>query len=524
MVDVVVIGSGFGGAVAACRLAQGGRSVLVLERGRRWEPKDYPRDIDDAWIWDHHRPERNNGWIDLRVLDEMCVALGSGVGGGSLIYANISIDAKKEAFASGWPAEINYEILKPYYETVADMLRPVPVPENQRPARFKLVKEAAEAIGAGDRFRPLDLAVTFDPNWSKSLPDAYTPKHSKPWTNAQGKTQGTCIHCGNCDIGCDVQAKNTLDLNYIAAAETAGAEVRPLSLVSHIVPKGDSWCVHFDRLEDGARIPDSVVAKEIILAAGSLGSTEILLRSRDEYRTLPNLSRRLGGNWSSNGDFLTPAFYSNREIGPTIGPTITCAVDFLDGSEGGARFFVEDGGFANVLRNALASRKRHVRRFGHASVFLRLLSRTHNLKDPLSNMMPWFGQAVDGSDGRLYLGRTWWAPWRRQIALDWNPSRSEKAVGGLIAMHLKLTKATDGRASVPFTWSVFRNLITPHPLGGCSMASAPSAGVVDDGGRVFGHPGLYVMDGAIIPRAIGLNPSKTIAALAERAVALMLQG
>ena len=279
----------------------------------------------------------------------MWVAQGAGVGGGSLIYANISIDAKPSAFMAGWPRQISYPALKPYYDRVADMLQARPLPDGQLTPRFELMKEAAAKIDMAGRFRKLDLAVTFDDKWSYSLPHAVDPRHSKPWTNPFGRQQGTCIHCGNCDIGCEVQARNTLDLNYLAAAKSDGATVQPLSLVTHIAAAQSGWRVHYDQLQDGRRVPTSVLATRVVLGAGSLGSTEILLRSRDEYRTLPNLSAALGHGWSSNGDFLTPAFYEERRISPTIGPTITAAIDFLDGSEKGARFFVEDGGFPNVL-------------------------------------------------------------------------------------------------------------------------------------------------------------------------------
>jgi cholesterol oxidase len=520
--DVVVIGSGFGGAVAACRLAHAGRSVLVLERGRRWTPETFPRQPEDAWVWDQDSPAAQNGWLDLRFMDDMWVAQGAGVGGGSLIYANISIDAKRSAFESGWPSEISYNELKPYYEMVADMLGSRPLPDGQLTRRFELMHDAANAIGEGARFRKLDLAVTFDDNWNYDLPDAVDPKHSKPFINRFGKPQGTCFHCGNCDIGCEVQARNTLDLNYLAAAEQSGAAIQTLSLVTHISPAGDGWRVHYDRLRDGQREPAEIVAKSVVLGAGSLGSTEILLRSRDEYKTLPKLSHSLGHGWSSNGDFLTPAFYDARRISPTIGPTITCAIDFLDGSQNGARFFVEDGGFPNLLGNFVKARLKRVSRFGPQAKFLRYLRSAFHGDDPLANMMPWFGQAVDAADGELYLGRYWYAPWRRKLALDWDATRSENAVNGLIAMHERLSEATGGTPKVPPTWTVLRNLVTPHPLGGCGMAASPAAGVVNHAGRVFGHPDLYVLDGAIVPRAIGLNPSKTIAALAERAVALMI--
>jgi cholesterol oxidase len=521
--DVVVIGSGFGGAVAACRLARAGRSVLVLERGRRWTPDQYPRQPGDAWIWEQDAPERHNGWIDLRFFNRMWVAQGAGVGGGSLIYANISIDAKPTAFGAGWPSQITYPVLQPYYERVAAMLGSRPLPDRQLTRRFELMQEAAAKIGEAGRFRKLDLAVTFDDDFSYALPDAIDIKNSKPWTNRFGKRQGTCVHLGNCDIGCDVQAKNTLDLNYIADAETAGARVEPLSLVTHLSAADHGWRVHYDRLVDRRRERTSVTATRIVLAAGSLGSTEILLRSRDEYGTLPNLSGYLGRNWSSNGDFLTPALYGERPIDPTIGPTITAAIDFLDGSQDGARFFVEDGGFPNVLGNYLRAKLRHVGRFGPRAAFLRHLSRSFAARNPLSHVMPWFGQGVDAANGDFYLARRWFAPWRRHLALDWDVTDSKNAIDGLIAMHRRLSAATGGEAFVPLTWTVLHQLVTPHPLGGCGMAASPSAGVVDHTGRVFGHPGLYVFDGSIVPRALGLNPSKTIAALAERGVELLLK-
>lgn len=521
--DVVIIGSGFGGSVTACRLAQAGRKLLVLERGREWHPKDYPRDINDAWLWDEDEPEEQNGWIDLRMFDQMWVAQGAGVGGGSLIYANVSIDARPDAFDDGWPSTINADVLAPYYARVGDMLGSRPLPEGQWTERTRLMKEAAEAIGEGGRFKTVDLAVTFDANWNYGLPDAHDPRHSKTWTNPHGVRQGTCIHCGNCDIGCGVRAKNTLDLNYLAAARNAGASIQPLSRVNCLTPLGDRWRVHFDRLVDGRREPDHVDAGQVILAAGSLGSTELLLRCRDQYRTLPRLSRALGRRWSSNGDFLTPAVYEGRDISPTIGPTISSAIDFLDGDHGheGGRFFVEDGGFPNVIANYINARLKKSSRFSLERRFLKILAKGL-AKNPLENIMPWFGQAVDGADGVLYLGRDFLRPWRREIKLDWNPKRSEPGVGGMVAMHEKLSKATGGRAIVPLTWTVLRQLVTPHPLGGCNMAPAPSAGVVDDVGRVFGYDGLYVIDGAMVPRPIGLNPSKTIAALAERSTDLML--
>ncbi|MEQ8355889.1 MAG: GMC family oxidoreductase [Kiloniellaceae bacterium] len=522
--DVVIIGSGFGGAVTACRLAEAGRKVLVLERGREWKREDYPRAPGDAWIWDDARPEACNGWIDLRYFGDMTVVQGAAVGGGSLIYANISVEAEPFVFEDGWPAEITYEALKPHYATAARMLNVQELPDNQLTERFKLMRDAAEALGHGERFRKLPLAVTFDNDWHYGLDSPHSDQRSKSWTNDQGQQQGTCVHCGNCDIGCQVGAKNTLDLNYLAAARGAGAEVRANHIVRSLRPlDGDGYRVGFDRIEAGRLLHGEVTADRVVLAAGSLGSTELLLRCRDEYRSLVNLSDRLGYGWCSNGDFLTPAVYTDRRISPTRGPTITSAIDFLDGSQGGKRFFVEDGGFPDVLGNSLQEVSRNLA--GAGGPLAKLFASAAALagdSDPLDCVMPWFGQAVDVADGRMRLGRPWWNPFaRKKLCLDWDFKRSEPVISAMVDMHKRLSAATGGMPVEPLYWRWFRDLITPHPLGGCAMADDPRNGVVDGKGRVHGHPGLYVADGSIFPRAIGLNPSRTIAALAERIAAAM---
>jgi cholesterol oxidase len=146
----------------------------------------------------------------------------------------------------------------------------------------------------------------------------------------------------------------------------------------------------------------------------------------------------------------------------------------------------------------------------------RLAGRLMGSGDPLGNTMPWFAQGVDGGDGTLYLGRSWRRPWKRTLQMRWDPRRSAGVIEAIIAMHRRLSEATGGRLQVPPSWSLLKTLVTPHPLGGCNMGTTPANGVVDHLGRVFGYEGLYVADGAIVPRPLGINPSKTIAALAER--------
>ncbi len=515
--DAIVVGSGFGGSVVACRLAEAGRRVLVLERGRRWDPSTFPRSVEDPWLWDQFHPERENGWFDVRIFRRMAVAQGAGVGGGSLVYANISIEPDAALFDAGWPSEVTYTGLVPHLRTVGRMLAVGRVPEEQWPERTRLMRDAAVATGDGDRFMPLELAVAFDPAWRPDGPDARSQARSVPFVNGEGRRQGTCVQLGECDIGCPVNARNTLDLTYLARAERFGAEIRPLHLVRAISPDGGGYRLHASRIAGGRLVDTTASARRVIVAGGSLGSTELLLRSRDVARTLPRLPRSIGLGWSSNGDFLTLGDHPSRPVRPTVGPTITSAIDYRDGARYGRAFIIEDGGFPDVLASWVrASRRRfHLRR--QRRLLTRILDPVLDAEEAaIEHLMPWFSQGRDAADGRLHLGRRWWllGPWT--LGLDWNPAASMPLLDAISATHRRLAIATGGTPHDIPTWAALRYLITPHPLGGCRMGSDPATSVVDHRGQVWDHPGLYVADGAILPRAIGANPSRTIAALAER--------
>ena len=516
--DAIIVGSGFGGAVTACRLAERGRRVIVLERGRRWDKNNYPREPGDAWWWSHEAPETHNGWLELRAFRSVAVAQGAAVGGGSLIYANVSAVPPKSVFDSGWPPEITWVELEPYYEMVGNFMNVQTVPDGQWARRTHLMKDAADKIGELDRFRKVELAVSFDPTWNYELPDARNPKHSIPFENPHGVEQGTCVHLGNCYVGCNVNAKNTLDRNYLARAERNRADVRPLHLVRGIERTDGGYRVNYEVLGGGNRRPGSATARRVVVAAGSLNSTELLLRCRDELGTLPQLSAFLGRNWSTNGDFLTPAFYSARRIDPSHGPTITSVIDFLDGVQSNKSFWIQDGGLPDLFANAIrAYESAHPR----IKPVLEAIRRALDSHGPLENVMPWFAQGVDASNGRFRLRRRWWWFGRRDLALDWKIQSSLGLFEAIIAMHKRLSDATGGHPVILPSWSVANYLVTPHPLGGCGMGTGPENGVVDHKGEVFGYPDLFVIDGASIPRPVGINPSRTIAAVAERAAALM---
>ena len=522
--DVIVIGSGFGGAITGCRLAEANYKVLILERGRRWDKDAYPREPEDAWIWSESEPETYNGWLQMRLFPGMGVAQGAGVGGGSLIYANVSAEAPKPVFESGWPQEITYQELKPHYDRVAKFMNVQQIPLNQLAPRTKLMQEGATKIGEPQRFKLVELAVSFDPNLSYNFEDPPDESKSHKFINAQGVEQGFCAHLGTCDIGCHAQAKNTLDLNYIPWAEKHGAEVRPLHLVTNIEPVTGGYIVHYDRLENGQRIPGKQSARIVIVAASSLGSTELLLQCRDLFKSLPNIGPALGQNWSSNGDFLTPAYYSDRHIWPERGPTITSAIDFLDRSQEGQIFWIEDGGFPNLFDGFTKSAAHHgvggkhaqALQGSRASSLIQQLNEAVQNINPVNQIMPWFAQGADAADGVLRLKKKWWLFGPKELHLDWDVTRSRPVFDATLRMHEKLSKATGGVSVVLPTWSFAHDLITPHPLGGCKLGNTAADGVVNHEGEVFGYRNLYVADAAIIPRALGVNPSRTIGALAER--------
>jgi cholesterol oxidase len=372
--------------------------------------------------------------------------------------------------------------------------------------------EAATRLGLAPKYKTLPLAVSFD--------DGPLPGTGQPWDEPSRYAPGTCVHCGNCVIGCTNGAKKTLDQNYLmlATGNDNDTEIRTLCMVTHIEEgPGSSWRVHYLDIANGRRRKRQIDGKIVILAAGSIGSPEILLRSRDEFRTLKNLPRALGRGWSPNGDFLTLARYRKRDpLEPTKGPTIGARIDLLKGVDlpddnmigYDGRIFVEDGGLPNFGAHLL--KKWEGKGWLRGGVY----RKASGLTD-FSDMIPWFGQSIDAADGEFSLQNRL-RFWRARTRLNWNPQRSISALDAFNDVHVAMTLATDGEPKPLFTWKRLRTLVTPHPLGGCNMAASPGAGVTDHNGEVFGYRNLFVMDGSVIPRAIGRNPSKTIAAIAER--------
>src|SRR5713101_230415 len=523
--EVVVIGSGFGGGTVALRLAQAGKKVLVLERGRRWRGKNLiPQDGDPAatpfpqigeshffWgsqIW--HPSRERLGLFELRQMLNLQGVAAAGVGGGSLVWGNVAIEAPENIFRTGWPGDITYEVLQPYYRKAEAYLLPLFVPgvpgipgeKNRRVIRSEMFKAVAEKTGK--KWQPVRAAVYFG---DEAAPHANGHGHAR---------QLGCNYCGLCSAGCPQNAKNTVDITYLAEAEALGAEVRPLTEVTHLESHNGTYRIHFRRYELDGRVAErgSISSHNVVLAAGTFGTTELLLQSKARGG-LPGISKALGTRFSVNGNVLSGALRrdaTDDEIakldtnsGPAIGSMINCG-----------SFAIED--FANPTWTAGMIGGSN---FGRVWSFLRALAGhpagAEAMRKKAKDLLVYIGVGRDESRGRLKLNAF------GSLSLEWPGGiNSDPVVRELHQTMAELAHA-QGREYVPNVFSIFDRPLTYHPLGGCPMADSHDSGVVDSCGRVFGYRGLYLADGSVIPTAVGRNPSFTIAAVAERIAERMLQ-
>jgi len=507
--DVVVVGSGFGGSINALRLAESGRSVVVLERGRRYRPHEFPRDVrdTDALLWRHPGVAGATGLFDFRVFSGISTVVAAGVGGGSLIYASIHYRPRAEVFEDPrWPPGFDLETLDPYYERVRSALGVETVPGHFHLAKRDRFRAAGEAMG----HRVVD-----------------TPQ-AVSWTEVFGSGEGrtTCRLCAECEFGCTFGAKNTLDFTYLAQAEEHGADVRSGILVSHISPAPEGgWRVHYH--DTTTHRPGIIAGRRVVLAAGTLGSSEILLRSRDTAKTLPRLSHRLGFGYSGNGDFLGNVQNAEVPLDPWTGPDVTSVMWHDDDDPA---FVLAAPTFNRPVMEVLAS-------FGQPRVgravravapllwsrlpgVVAFLFRRGFLSKPLRRPAPGAGPAdrmtnlftigVDNAGGRLVLRRG-------KLDILWDYERENAALIERQRAAMQDLAGHYGGTYADFPlWAPFRRTMTVHSLGGCALSSDVEHGVVDVDGQVHGHDGLYVADGSVIPTAIGSHPVMTISAIAER--------
>ncbi len=548
-VDALVVGSGFGGSVAAFRFASAGRQVVVFERGRAYPPGSFartPAQLGKAF-WDPS--EALYGLYDAWSFAGLEGVVSSGLGGGSLIYANVLLRKDPEWFVhdspvpgggyENWP--FSREDLDPHYDAVAAMLTPTPYPY-QDTLKTRAMEECAEALGLECQRPP--LAVSFSPT-PHAPPGRGLPLLPAPYGNVHGAGRQTCTLCGECDLGCNTGAKNTLDHTYLSAAARHGADLRTLHEVRGFRPLPGGgyevrYVVHHDDGEGRStrELPERVVhCSRLVLAAGTFGTTFLLLRSR---ASLPGLSRRLGTRFSGNGDLLTlllgaqTAQGAGRPVDGSVGPVITSAIRVPDRVDGGTGrgYYVEDAGypaFANWLieTGQLRSLGRRAARLAFRMLKDRVTrSQASNVSSALAGAvgdgrlsscsLPLLGMGRDVPDGVMSLhdGR---------LAVDWTLSTSTGYFTALRHTMEDLGGVLGATFSDnPLWWA--KRVITVHPLGGAPVGRHPGEGVCDPYGEVFGFPGLHVLDGSAMPGPVGANPAFTIAALADRACDRILSG
>jgi cholesterol oxidase len=533
--DVVVVGSGYGAGVAASRLARCGRKVAVLERGREFLPGDFPESVPQATRETQVHGARGRvgnamALFDVRTGPDIHVMMACGLGGTSLINANVCLAPDARVFDDpAWPTEVRSDrLLAEGFVRARHMLRPEASPNTQSFEKVKALRLAASAFGRP--VHPIPVHVSYD---------------SGP--NAAGVHQAACKECGDCCGGCNVGAKTTVASTYIADAVAFGAEVvtgvRVLSLSRDERHGWRVWAMPTD-----ADTPNGhkyfVTADIVVLGAGALGSTEILLRSKAEGLAL---SHWLGSRFTSNGDAIALAYNNDVEVNgigvgappkaqvAPVGQAVNALIDMRDAKD------VRDGlamcecalpgAFASALPALLASGATVFgeRQTGTLGDELDAIERaTDSLlkgayQGAVHNTQTFLAVGHDAGNGLMHLEDD-------RLAITWSNGPQQRVFQRIEEMIKTAAHATGGiYMRNPVSEKMLGgNLMTVHPLGGCTMGESRASGVVNHSGQVFDadptagalavHEGLYVCDGSIVPCPLGIHPLLTITALAERAM------
>ena len=535
---VVVIGSGYGGGVAASRLSRAGQKVVVLERGKEWIAGDFPRTtLEGLTQMQVDSPKGHEGermaLYDFRLNPDMDVVIGCGLGGTSLINASVALVPDPEVFEDPrWPAAIRADkdtLLAEGFQRARDMLQPNPFPESL-PTPTKLATLDREAKNLGRPFERAPINVTFEDR-----------------INAAGVPQKGCALCGDCVSGCNYGAKNTVDMNYLPDAKAHGADLFTEVTVRWIERDGARYKLYWrwtGAKDDGAL--RTLTADVVVVAAGALGSTELLLRSAE--KGLP-VSARLGQHFSSNADFLGFAYngqqpvhgvgFGKNPVGrlPPVGPTITGIIWHPPGQPLSERFIIEEGAVPGPLAEAMpVALSASALAIGQNTAPLGVVRLEQAARATESLFGGPYVGATDHTQTFLVIGNDdsngTMSLTDDRLRISW-PGAGEQPIYPAIQTALLGATATDlGIYVKEPTWTqIFHdNLITVHPLGGCSLGDSAETGVIDTDHRVFAgptgtavHEGLYVADGSVLPTSAGVNPLLTISALAERAMTRLIE-
>lgn len=511
--DFAIIGSGFGGSVAALRLAEKGYRVVVLEKGDRFGPADFPTSNWQLprWMWLPALGWR--GLFQMTFLRHMTVLSGVGVGGGSLVYANTLPEPNRSFFeAPSWRHLADWQReLRPHYETARRMLGVAPNPRMWEGDR--ILEAVAQEAGRGDGFAPVDVAVYF------GEPGVTSPD---PYFGGRGPDRTGCIHCGHCMLGCKDNAKNTLDKNYLYLAEQLGAEVRPGCEVTDVRPRGapgatndgvDGYAIDFRSRQRPKR--RSLNARGVVFAGGVMGTLPLLLKLRGG--SLPRLSPRLGQDIRSNSEAIIGAIALDREKDLSQGVAITSIARLDEHSSLEVVRYPRGSGFFRLLGGPHAAGRTALARVGGALAQL--------LKAPLRNLRAFTVRDFARSSQMLLFMQTldstleFRRGWRGQLCsrLGQGPAPTT-SIPMATDYARRFARKLDGELFSLWTETVFGIPTTAHILGGCVMGRDATEGVIDAENRVFGYRRMYVVDGSAISANPGVNPSLTITALAERAL------
>ncbi|KRC50243.1 MULTISPECIES: GMC oxidoreductase [unclassified Nocardioides] len=513
--DVLVIGSGFGGSVTALRLSEKGYEVGVLEAGRRFADDELPTSSWKVRDYVFNPALGCYGLLRMTLLKDVLVLTGAGVGGGSLVYANTLYEPPKAFFEDAhWAGITDWaDELAPYYDQARRMLGVTPYPW-MSPSDH-VMKSVADGLGVGETFGPTDVGVLFGERPGERVAD--------PFFGGVGPARTTCTDCGACMTGCRVGAKNTTVKNYLHLAERAGAVVHPMTTVTDVRPRpGGGYDVTTRRTQGKARRGRrTFTADQVVFSAASLGTQRLLHRLRDGG-SLPRISPRLGELTRTNSEAILGVRARGDEVDYSRGVAITSSIHVDDHTHVEP---VRYGRGSNLLGLLMASLT-DAPDDGRSRLVAGLHEMWRHRRDlpHLHDPRHWSEQTIvllvmQSLDNSLttYLRRR---PWGRTLTTRqgtgeanpvWIPQGHEVA--------RRVGEEIDG---IPGgTWADLVNIpATGHLIGGCPIGETAADGVIDPYHRLHGYDGLHVIDGSAVAANLGVNPSLTITAMSERAVAM----
>ncbi len=507
--DYIIIGSGFGGSVSAMRLSEKGYKCLVIEKGKRFQQNDFPKSDWQAskYLW---MPAlRFFGLMKLTFFKEVLVISGTGVGGGSLIYANTHIFPPDAFFNNAvWAKYKNWkEVLAPFYERARFMLGSTQVKKMHK--EDEVLREIAQDMGRGDTFEMVDVGVYFGD----------TKAETDPYFKGNGPLRKGCIECSACMTGCRYNAKNTLDKNYLYFAQKWGTEVLAETLATKIEFINGEYHIHVESSTGFFWNKQKRVlkAKGLVVSGGVLGTMELLLKQKYHFNTLPNLSDTLGENLRTNSESIAGLINANVPL--NHGPAITSV---FNADEHTHIEVVKYGAQAGLITKLASLSTDGFTSWARSWHFVKKV-----IKQPFTFLkvttQPFFGNnslillVMQSLDNALKM------EWKKGI---FGGKMRFAKNGATIPAYIptgqdvlyRYAEKVGGTPLNSATETFLNMSTTAHVLGGCPMGETAETGVVNQFFEVNNYPNMYILDGSIIPCNLGVNPSLSITALSEYAM------